>query len=356
MMLPDPDIGVCMVSAMNEARQTGAAGPPTGLRDWFDGTTFRKLYTQGYFLTNTCIALSISTDGFQAWRQRGFEGWRLFATVIHVHPSSRVQIVSQLILGIIPGPGQPADLEYFLHPIAEQLNELAAGVSGVTIAGFPETQIVHAFVKQFTTDMPGGDKLLKPVGSNDEYSGTFRIFAGDRLKSRYSYAPYAPDDQPPSKRPRFYVKGDTPPRRTSESITAGVTQVESARTSGQNKATVRTSSQKEVFKGFSLFFWPRPPDKARYPSLQYLPGLGPDLEPYDTMHFFHFNVVSRLWQLFTGENENLWEDQACLIPKTVCGAIDREIKAGRPSVPLSQASSLRDIYQQSGSYKAVDWI
>ena len=180
--------------------------------------------------------------------------------------------------------------------------------------------------------MPGGDKLLKPDGSNGEYSGNFRNFAGDRLTSRYCYAPFAPDDQPPSKRPRFYVKGDTPPRRTSESITACVTQVERARASVQNKATVRTL------------------------SIMYLSGLGPDLVPYDTMHFFHCNVVSTLWQLFTGENEKLGEDQPCLIPKTVCGAIDRKIKAGRPSVPLSQARSWRDIYQQSGSYKAVDWI
>jgi len=76
----------------------------------------------------------------------------------------------------------------------------------------------------------------------------------------------------------------------------------------------------------------------------------------DCMHFFHCNLLSRLWQLFTGENEKLGEDQPCLIPKTVCGGIDREIKSGRPSVPLSQARSLRDVYQQSGSYKAVDWI
>ena len=255
MMLADPDIGVCMVSAMNEARQACAAGPPTDFRDWFDGTTFRKLCTQGYFSTNTCIALSISTDGFQAWRQRGFEGWPFFATVLNVHPISRVQIVPQVILGIIPGPGQPAELEYFLHPIAEQLNELAAGVSDLTIAGFPETQIVHAFVVQFTTDMPGGDKLLRPVGSNGEYSGNFRNFAGDSLKSRYCYAPFAPDDQPPSKRPRFYVKGDTPPRWTSEIITECVTQVERARASVQNKATVRTL------------------------SIKYLSGLGPDLVP-----------------------------------------------------------------------------
>ena len=133
--------------------------------------------------------------------------------------------VSQLILGITPGPGQPADLESFLHPIAEELNELASGVSGVTVAGIPEPQIVHAFVVQFTTDIPGGDKLLKAVGNNEEYAGRFRIFAGFKHKRRYYYAPFAPDDPPPSKRPRFDVKGDRSPRRTADSNTAGVSKV-----------------------------------------------------------------------------------------------------------------------------------
>ena len=356
MMLADPDIGVGMVSAMKEACQAAADGPPKDLRDWFDGATFRKLYAQGYFSTNTCIALSISTDGFQAWRQRGFEGWPIIATILNVDPSSRVQIVSQLILGNTPGPGQPADLESFLHPIAEELNSLAAGVSGVTVAGFPEPQVVHAFVVQFTTDMPGGDKLLNAVGCNGEYAGRFRTFAGVKLKRRYCYAPYAPDDPPPSKRPRFDVQGDTTPRRTAESITAGVAKVESARAAGQSKAAVRSLAQKEGFKVYSLFFWPSPADKARYPSLSYLWGLGPDLVPYDTMHLFLCNVVPRLWQLFAGENEKLGEDQPCLIPKAVCEAIGREIRAGRPTVPLSQARSLRNIYKHSGSYKAVDWM
>jgi len=50
-----------MVQAMNEAREAAAAGSPEYLRDWFDGEVFRKLVAQGYFSSNTCIALSIPT-------------------------------------------------------------------------------------------------------------------------------------------------------------------------------------------------------------------------------------------------------------------------------------------------------
>ena len=118
-MLADRATGPGMVSSMKEARQEAAAGPPNHLRDWFDGHVCRTLVAQGYFSSDTSIAVSISTDGFQAWKQRGFEAWKIIATVLNVDRSARVKAVSQLILGITPGPGQPADLEPLLHPIAK---------------------------------------------------------------------------------------------------------------------------------------------------------------------------------------------------------------------------------------------
>jgi len=62
-------------------------------------------------------------------------------------------------------------LESFLHPIAEELNVLAAGMSRVTVPGFSEPQVVQAFVPQFTTDMPAGDKLLNAIEGNCEHPG-----------------------------------------------------------------------------------------------------------------------------------------------------------------------------------------
>jgi len=78
--------------------QAAAAGPPQDHQNWFDDTNFRKLSAQRYFLKNTSIVLSISTDGFRAWRQRGFQDWPIIATIFNVDPSTRVQIVPQRIL------------------------------------------------------------------------------------------------------------------------------------------------------------------------------------------------------------------------------------------------------------------
>jgi len=164
---------------------------------------------------------AFSTDGFQAWRQRGFEGWPIVATILRADPSGRVQVVSQLILGITPGPSQPADLEYFFHPIAEELNALAAGVSGVAVAGYDEPQLVRAFVIMFTTDIPGGDKQLNAIGGNGENLSIFRLFSGVPQERRYYYPSCAPDDPHPSKHRLFDVLGSATPLRTATSIKPG---------------------------------------------------------------------------------------------------------------------------------------
>lgn len=111
MMLADFTMGEGMIKATEKTRQAAASASPEALRDWFDGATSRKLVTIGYFSNNTCIALSISTDGLQAWKQRGFHGWPIIAIILNIDPESRVQALSQLLLGVTPGPREPADLE-----------------------------------------------------------------------------------------------------------------------------------------------------------------------------------------------------------------------------------------------------
>jgi len=74
------------------------------------------------------------------------------------------------------------------------------------------------------------------------------------------------------------------------------------------------------------------------------------------MRLFLFNVVPRMWELFAGENEKLGDDQPWVIPIAARETIGCEIKAGRSTVPRSQARSLRSIHKHSGPYKAVDWL
>lgn len=268
--------------------------------------------------------------------------------------------MSQFVEGITPGPRQRADLESFFHPIAEELNILAEGVSGVTVAGFEQPQVVRGLDVQFTTDMPGEDKMLKAVGHHGELLGKFRVFGRVRAQNWYWFPPYDPPygitNPPPAKRRGFDVLGKSTPRRGAASVAASAVMVKCAREAGQTKAAVRALEHKKSFKDSSLFVAPSPANKARYLALKYLWDIGPDVLPYDTMHLFLCNAVRRLWELLAGENDKLGDDQRCFMPKSVREAVGQEIEDGRPTVPLSQARQLRDIETHSGSHKAVDWM
>lgn len=74
------------------------------------------------------------------------------------------------------------------------------------------------------------------------------------------------------------------------------------------------------------------------------------------MHLFLCNVVPRLWELISGQNEQLGDDQPWVISTAVREAIGKDVKAGRSTVPSSQTRARRDIHKHSGSFKAIDWM
>lgn len=117
-MLADPVIGPVMVWAM--AHERHAAGQPLDrVRDYYDGPTFRIPFGAETFASDISVALSISTDGFEAWRQ--FHHWPIMANVRNAEHSERARIVAQLLLCVALGSRQQADLESFLLPVAKQL-------------------------------------------------------------------------------------------------------------------------------------------------------------------------------------------------------------------------------------------
>lgn len=100
--------------------------------------------------------------------------------------------ISQVLLTVTPGPTQPADLESFLQPIAEELNSLAQGFPGVAVAGSATIEPLKAYVLQFTTDMPAGDKLMNPTGRNGRCPNRFRDFSGVLWGTHYYFPPVHP--------------------------------------------------------------------------------------------------------------------------------------------------------------------
>lgn len=97
--------------------------------------------------------------------------------------------MSQVLLTVTPGPKQPADLGSFLRPIAEEQRSPVQGFPGVTVAGSATIETVKAYVLQFTTDMPAGDKLMNRTGHNRRCKTWFRDFSGVLWGTHYYFPP-----------------------------------------------------------------------------------------------------------------------------------------------------------------------
>lgn len=78
--LGDPTLGLDMTAGMAHARQR-ASQPRISIDDWYDGSNFRNSVQQGYFQADKDVAFRLSADGFEAWRQQGFQGWPVVATI-----------------------------------------------------------------------------------------------------------------------------------------------------------------------------------------------------------------------------------------------------------------------------------
>ena len=191
------------------------------------------------------------------------------------------------------------DLESFLHPIVEELNTLAQGISGVKVAGRDGKSVLQAFAIQFTSDIPGGDKLLNATGCGSIHPGHFRDIFGVRLKKQYCYPPVHRANK---KRRLFRVQGPVACERSAASLTSAAEEVEADRRAGSSKKAVNELAMKSGFKGYSLFHAARPEDKQWYLNLGLLWSLGQATLPCDTMHLVFCNFVPLLWQLFSGEH------------------------------------------------------
>jgi len=341
-----------MMQAVSHAREAAAAfAPVNGLRDFFDSDICRGLLADGTIDSNIVALLGLSTDEFQAWRQQDYQGWPIMATILSMDARDRVRGVSQRVLCVTPGPNAPADLESFLHPIAAQLDVLAAGIGGVTVACSDWTQVLRAYVLQYTSDMPGGDKMLNAKGHNARRPNRCRPFKGVHDGKVYRYPPVNPF----TKKRLFSIHGAVLMRRTAASAWDDAVPIEAARQELKSQEVVNAIAVHSGIKGYSLFFLSSPADRQRYPHLSYMWKLGPTTLPYDPMHILCFSITPTLWPLVSGKHEVLGQSTELYISsKKTVEAIGQEAADGRPTVPLAQVRSLRVVSVHSSSYKAVD--
>jgi len=108
--------------------------------------------------------------------------------IMSLAPERRTHNVSQIIPCVTQELKQPADLESFLHPIIEELYELAHGIPGDKIAGMAGEHTIRAFLMQSTADMRAID-IINAKRHNGRTPGRDRNFQRAQYENNKNYYP-----------------------------------------------------------------------------------------------------------------------------------------------------------------------
>jgi hypothetical protein len=94
------------------------------LGDIFDGNIYKELCGDGFFQDKREIALTVSCDGYQIFKQKTDDNWVFLIINNNLAPEVRVKKENLIISFIIPGPNQPKDFNSFLQPFIEEMKIL----------------------------------------------------------------------------------------------------------------------------------------------------------------------------------------------------------------------------------------
>ena len=90
----------------------------------FDGNMYKELCEMNFFLDKRELALTISCDGYQIFKQKTDDNWIFLVINNNLAPEKRVKKENLIISFMIPGPHQPKDFNSFLLPLVEELKIL----------------------------------------------------------------------------------------------------------------------------------------------------------------------------------------------------------------------------------------
>ncbi|QRV97963.1 Transposase family Tnp2 protein [Ceratobasidium sp. AG-Ba] len=302
---------------------------PQSLSDIFDGQYYaqlmqRRVKLRGrpldhrYFSSPTDIALGLSTDGFGPFRTCEQSCWPLVIFNYNLDPTIRHRLENLLCLGVIPGPNEPQELDTFLEPLVDELEQLARGVAafdGEHMRPF----CLHAYLIACFGDMPAVAKMMCMKGVNGKHPCRACKIVGIRAagsKTNYVplFRPYAAHDEGP----RLYDPLDLP-RRTHLEFLCDALHVEKARTNAEENRR----SRKTGINGLSTL--------ARLGSLEF-----PRSFPHDFMHVMFENIIPTLISLWT-RSEKYQDfgsaDDDYLLDKSVWDALGKACAQSGNTIP-----------------------
>ena len=170
------------------------------LTDVWNGRLIGHLRARGLLQNPEDIVFAFHTDGVKLFKTRSaFHVWPLILTIANLPPQERFKRENIILLGIIPGPSEPTDIDSFLRPLVDELKALQHGVKQVYNAAADSFFTLKAYVVFVVADTKGRESLMGVSGTNSYrycfYCHAWGIHSGGG-RSGHVYCPFtAPKDK-----------------------------------------------------------------------------------------------------------------------------------------------------------------
>lgn len=346
-MLGNKELGPEIVSYVQQGYLRQKRDEEGDLEDFYSGTGFRS-YVDGIdgFETDNRKAvhlfLFISTDGAPAFRSSNQSFWPILVYIGNIPPHKRYQ--EEFIFPISCIPGNPTNLESFMSPLFDELEELQNGTKVTLWDG--SSAIMHCHLLHELSDLQARRKLCLLKGVNGYCPCAYCSIRG--VRKELGNTVYYPNYITVKKRKRtgdFFLtkknlwKPSALPMRDELETKNQFKALEELRSSGTKQQLNAYMKDTGIIGQAQLFM--------RFTSMTPYLSL-----PVDLMHLLFENVAPFMLKIWMGEVDT--EDEHCYLAEAlVIRQVNQTLaNAGRGIDPSIRRP--RDLTQK-GSWKADEW-
>lgn len=287
----------------SEHLQRPKTSDPAELSDKFDGNHIRNLKQQTvivnghdtgyqYFSDERDLSLTLGLDGFSFYPSVGrkisqtqYNAWVLILIIDNLSSEIRTRRDNIMVLGIIPGPGNPKDLNSFLVWFRDELHCLSLGILSWD-AYRDEWFLLRAYLLFVIGDMPAIAHMMMMKGHNGILGCRSCYIRGIRDTSNTHY----PALQHPNGQ-GYLIEGLIREKRTHQTFLEDIAQIERVKASGNRQAYEQLKKDTGI-NGRSILF--------DLPSVDFGRSFG-----HDIMHLFAANNIKNLVMLWSGSFKGL---------------------------------------------------
>ena len=134
------------------------------------------------------LGLMLNVDWFQPYKHLTYSVGAVYLTIMNLPRAVRFKQNNVILVSILPGPSEPRhDINSYLEPIVEELNDLWTGVK-LNVGSSPSQIVVRGACLCVACDLPAGRKLCGIVGHSAKLgcSKCFKPFPGKVGSMDYS--------------------------------------------------------------------------------------------------------------------------------------------------------------------------